>query len=282
MIDLIDPRRSLKLTDLKIVVLDEADRMLDIGFRPDIERILTQLPRRNGRRCCCRRRCRRRWNGWPTGTCGIRSGSICRRRRVGSDTIDQYYISVDPDRKFQVLRQTAVDATAQAGDRVHPHQARRGEAVSADSRTVCRESAFIHGDLQQTHPRPRDEEIPRREHPAADRHRRHGPRHRRQRHLAHHQLRHPAIDCDDYVHRVGRTGRMSSAYTRGTAFTFVCKDEGDQLTNIEIRIDKVLEEYEVPGVVAVHQKKIRQHVNDLPSPFAPRIHTEDEEFGVVA
>ncbi len=37
-------RGSLSLTDIKYVVLDEADRMLDIGFRPDIERILKRCP----------------------------------------------------------------------------------------------------------------------------------------------------------------------------------------------------------------------------------------------
>src|SRR5690606_15784029 len=38
-------RRTLDLTQLHCVVLDEADRMLDIGFRPDIERILRMCPR---------------------------------------------------------------------------------------------------------------------------------------------------------------------------------------------------------------------------------------------
>ena len=37
-------RGTLELRDLKIVVLDEADRMLDIGFRPDIEKILRRCP----------------------------------------------------------------------------------------------------------------------------------------------------------------------------------------------------------------------------------------------
>ena len=37
-------RGTLKLDDLQIVVLDEADRMLDIGFRPDIEKILRRCP----------------------------------------------------------------------------------------------------------------------------------------------------------------------------------------------------------------------------------------------
>ena len=37
-------RRTLYLGDIVHVVLDEADRMLDIGFRPDIERILRKVP----------------------------------------------------------------------------------------------------------------------------------------------------------------------------------------------------------------------------------------------
>src|SRR5262249_58238608 len=37
-------RGVLWLDRLRYVVLDEADRMLDIGFRPDIERILRRCP----------------------------------------------------------------------------------------------------------------------------------------------------------------------------------------------------------------------------------------------
>lgn len=38
---------GLKLSDLKILVLDEADRMLDMGFRRDIEQIKASLPDRS-------------------------------------------------------------------------------------------------------------------------------------------------------------------------------------------------------------------------------------------
>jgi ATP-dependent RNA helicase DeaD len=37
-------RGTLRLKDLKLVVLDEADRMLDMGFRDDIQRILEEVP----------------------------------------------------------------------------------------------------------------------------------------------------------------------------------------------------------------------------------------------
>ncbi|MHB8718863.1 MAG: DEAD/DEAH box helicase [Candidatus Dormibacteria bacterium] len=38
-------RRSLALDKVRFAVLDEADRMLDMGFAPDVERILRQCPR---------------------------------------------------------------------------------------------------------------------------------------------------------------------------------------------------------------------------------------------
>ena len=38
-------RGKILLTDVKILVIDEADRMLDMGFIPDVEKIVRQLPR---------------------------------------------------------------------------------------------------------------------------------------------------------------------------------------------------------------------------------------------
>ncbi|MGA9775557.1 MAG: DEAD/DEAH box helicase [Candidatus Dormiibacterota bacterium] len=38
-------RRSLSLARVKFAILDEADRMLDMGFAPDVERILQQTPK---------------------------------------------------------------------------------------------------------------------------------------------------------------------------------------------------------------------------------------------
>jgi ATP-dependent RNA helicase RhlE len=42
--DLVD-RKMISLEGIRILVLDEADRMLDMGFRPQVERILRRLPR---------------------------------------------------------------------------------------------------------------------------------------------------------------------------------------------------------------------------------------------
>ena len=43
--DLLD-RRAVSLGAVQVLVLDEADRMLDMGFRPPVDRIVDQLPRK--------------------------------------------------------------------------------------------------------------------------------------------------------------------------------------------------------------------------------------------
>jgi superfamily II DNA/RNA helicase len=57
-------RGTILLTDTRILVIDEADRMLDMGFIPDVERIVSLLPR-PGRRCSSPRRWGRRSAGSP-------------------------------------------------------------------------------------------------------------------------------------------------------------------------------------------------------------------------
>ena len=43
MFDLIE-RRAVRLNDVRVLVLDEADRMLDMGFKPQVDRILRGVP----------------------------------------------------------------------------------------------------------------------------------------------------------------------------------------------------------------------------------------------
>ena len=51
-------------------------------------------------------------------------------------------------------------------------------------------------------------------------------------------------DPEAYVHRVGRTARMGAA---GKAFTFVSRDQGDELTKVENLINMVIPQATIEG-----------------------------------
>jgi ATP-dependent RNA helicase DeaD len=237
-LDLIS-RKLLVLDRIRIAVLDEADRMLDIGFRPDIEKIL--------RRCPTERQTLLLSATLPAPVERLAQRYMRSPERVdlsqdqvAVDTVEQYYVTVDHDRKLQTLvrllmqerpKQAIVFCRTKRGtDALH-------RKLSANLPGV----AVIHGDLHQT---VRDR---------AMRQFREGTT----RLLIATDVVGRGIDvsgishiinydipefCDDYVHRIGRTGRLSGE--AGYAFTFVCRDEGEQLTNIEMRVNKMLPQYQ--------------------------------------
>lgn len=241
-IDLLQ-RRELVLDALIVAVLDEADRMLDIGFRPDIEKILKACPAD-------------RQTLLLSATVPAPVEKLAQRYmvtpemvdlsedRVVVDTIQQFYITVDEDRKRStLLRILAKEKPTQAI--VFTRTKRGADALHEmfNRRLKSNRIAAIHGDLPQ---RKRDRVI---------------------KELRSGQLRlliatdvvGRGIDvsgishiinydipeyCDDYVHRVGRTGRLSSDQL-GRAITFVTLAQGGELTNIEKRINTVLPEYQI-------------------------------------
>src|SRR5215831_20602389 len=95
-------RGTLELRDLKIVVLDEADRMLDIGFRPDIEKILRRCPRTRQTLLLSAtvpppvERLARSYMRDPE-TLNFSP------KDISVETIEQFYCAVDPERKFELL-----------------------------------------------------------------------------------------------------------------------------------------------------------------------------------
>ena len=258
-------RGTIMLGDLEIITLDEADRMLDIGFRPDIEKIL--------RRCPDSRQTLLLSATVPPpvarlATRYMRDPEILdfSTRDIAVETIEQFYFTVDPTRKFDLLerlldreqpRQAIVFCRTKRGtDKVFEKLARRRGGGGDDV-------ACIHGDLAQN---VRDRVM---------RQFRDGG----VRILVATDVVGRGIDvsgvshivnydvpefCDDYVHRVGRTGRMGR---EGVAFTFVAPDEGPQLTRIEMRIEKLLKRDEIPGFEAFERRAKPTPVQALPTAY---------------
>ncbi|MCC6125908.1 MAG: DEAD/DEAH box helicase [Pirellulales bacterium] len=238
--DLMD-RGVLPLCDIRFVVLDEADRMLDIGFRPDIEKILRKCPAS-------------RQTLLLSATIPPPVKKLAERymrepemldfssKNLAVETIEQFYFTIEPERKYDLLIKLL--------QREQPKQAivfcrtRKGtERLYQKLSKLTRKAATIHGDLAQN---VRDRVMAR-------------FREGKIRLLTATDVVGRGIDvsgishiinydipefCDDYVHRVGRTGRMGR---EGVAFTFVSPEEGNELTRIEMRINRLLKRDEIPG-----------------------------------
>lgn len=257
-------RGTLKLDDLWWVVLDEADRMLDIGFRPDIERIL--------RRCPEERQTLLLSATVPPPILRLAQKYMFKPvsldfspQDVSVDTIEQYYFTVRHEQKYDLLLKLL--------EREQPRQAiifcrtKRGtERLQLKLDKRLSSVACIHGDMQQ---RARDRVMQ-------------SFRKAELKVLVATDVVGRGIDvsgvshiinydvpefCDDYVHRVGRTGRMGR---EGVAFSFVSPEEGPQLTRIEERINRLLKRDHLEGFEAVALKPVEETPDpDGPPPPAP-------------
>jgi len=217
----------LDLSAVKIAVLDEADRMLDLGFRKDIEYILKHCPKERQTLLLSATippdimRLAHKFMNDPLEVWTA-------QENLSVSTIEQSYFVVDRDNKFPHLLKLL--------DTERPQLAiifcgtKMGAKRVAEKLLRLKISAReIHGDLQQS----RREKI-------MDRFRTgkiklliatdvasRGIDVNDITHVINYDI---PYKTEDYVHRVGRTGRIGK---KGKAFTFVYRDEGEYLTNVE-------------------------------------------------
>jgi len=236
-------RGVLRLENLRFVVLDEVDRMLDIGFRDDIRDILSRVTAEHQ-------------TIFVSATLGDEIKHLAMRYmrdpleanvsqdKLTVEEVDQTYVSVESRDKFRALRL------------ILKHENPPIAIVFCNTKAMARKLAKklfdigvnvteIHGDLDQ---RKRDSVMKRfRKHQirvlvATDLAAR-GIDVSEISHIINYDI---PVDTEIYVHRIGRTARMGA---RGVAITFVSREEGKELTNVEKLINREVPEREVPGFV---------------------------------
>jgi len=232
---------TLDLSQIEILVLDEADRMLDMGFIRDIRKILALLPRE-------------RQNLLFSATFSddikalaeglLRDPELIEvaRRNATADTIAQKVHPVDRDKKRQLLAHLIKEhnwfqvlvftRTKHGANRLAEQLDKDGIpslAIHGNKSQAARTRAlseFKDGSLQvlvatDIAARGIDiDQLP---------------------HVVNYEL--PNVP-EDYVHRIGRTGRAGA---EGEAVSLVCVDEKKLLADIEKLIKRALPKEVIPG-----------------------------------
>ncbi|MEZ5558891.1 MAG: DEAD/DEAH box helicase [Pseudomonadales bacterium] len=228
LIDFIN-RRHLNLRGVEILVIDEADRMLDMGFIPDVRRIVYQTPHKKQRQtlffsATFNDDVMRLANSW---TLAPEHVSIT-PETVATDTVKQEFWLVSEDEKARVL--------AEFLKRERPARAliftnRRDQTHSLCSYLNRRDLKVeaLAGDVPQrkrlsTLNRFKDGEVP---YVVATDVAGRGIHVEGVTHVVNFHL---PEDPEDYVHRIGRTGRAGA---EGVSISFVSEDDAFNLPLIE-------------------------------------------------
>ncbi len=234
-------QRTIDLSGVEVLVLDEADRMLDMGFIHDIRRVLALLPKKRQNllfSATFSDEIRTLANGLLDRPVSIEVA----RRNAPAEAVSQKVILVDRDAKRSLLAKLISDhawyqvlvftRTKHGANRLAEYLDKAGItalAIHGNKSQNARTRAlaeFKDGTLQvlvatDIAARGIDiDELP---------------------HVVNFEL--PNV-AEDYVHRIGRTGRAGSS---GEAVSLVCVDEFDFLRGIEKLIGRALPKSTVQG-----------------------------------
>lgn len=240
-------QRALHFDELEVLVLDEADRMLDMGFIADINKIIEHLPKP-------------RQNLLFSATLSAEVRLLAKTAienpvevaiaadKATTPQISQYLITVDKDNKSSLLsylikeqqwaqalifirtKHGAAKLVSQLEKRGIQAQAfHSGRSQAARTKLLADFKSGEVGLLVATGIAARGidiDELSR---------------------VVNYDL---PDDADDYIHRIGRTGRAGAS---GEAVSLVSRDDFKRLCAIERRLGHIIERKEIEGFTAVKE-----------------------------
>ena len=252
-------RHTLKPQTVDIVVLDEADEMLNMGFREDIETILGQLPEERQTML---------FSAMPKPILEIAKRYLHEpeivkviQKELTVPKIEQYYYEVNPRKKNEVLSRL-LDMYDPSLSLVFCNTKRKVDELVADLKGRGYFAEGLHGDMKQSQ---RDRVM-------------NGFRNGRTDILVATDVAARGIDVDDveavfnydvpqddeyYVHRIGRTGR---AGREGRAFTLVVGKEIYKLKDIQRYCKTKIRRQPIPSVndvAAIKVEKLLEQAGEL-------------------
>ena len=251
-------RKTIKIDHLKTVVLDEADEMLNMGFREDIDIILETVPVD-------------RQTVLFSATLSKEILDISNKyqkedkeiikvthKELTVPTIEQYYLEVKGPKKLDVLTRL-IDANNYKLCLVFCNTKRRVDELTEELAARGYSAEALHGDMKQLQ---RDRVMMRFRKGMVDI-------------LIATDVAARGIDVDDieavfnydlptdeeyYVHRIGRTGR---AKKKGVSYTFVAGKEIYKLKDIIRYTKSIIKPYKAPTVSDVEEIKVKVLLNKV-------------------
>jgi ATP-dependent RNA helicase RhlE len=234
-------RKLVRLTGVRIMVLDEVDRMLDMGFEPAIRRIASMIPAQRQTLCysaTLEGKVREVARNYLKNPVRIEIGSTMKP----AENVELRAFSVEADKKQELLEHLLIAEegsflvfvrTKHGADRVARRLTRSGHAA-----------VQIHGDRSQSQ---RNQAL---RNFSEGRHRvlvatdvaARGIDVANVAHVVNYDL--PKV-AEDFVHRVGRTGRASA---KGIASTFAGPGERGDLRKIERALSIQMRHFRVRDV----------------------------------